>query len=51
MSEKPVRLESSLHQKIWGVSSLEPWFHTAGGRIGEVWFEDPGPAAKLPVPW
>ena len=48
MSEKPVRLESSLHQKIWGVSNLEPWFHSVGGRIGEVWFEDPGPH-PLPI--
>ena len=48
MSEKPVRLESSLHRKIWGVSSLEPWFHSEGGRIGEVWFEDPGPD-PLPI--
>jgi mannose-6-phosphate isomerase len=48
MSEKPVRLEPSLHQKIWGVSSLEPWFHSVGGRIGEVWFEGPGPD-PLPI--
>lgn len=48
MSEKPVRLESSLHQKIWGVSSLEPWFQSVGGRIGEVWFESPGPH-PLPI--
>ena len=48
MSESPFRLEPAFYEKIWGVSSLEPWFHSPGGRVGEVWFHAPG-AERLPI--
>jgi mannose-6-phosphate isomerase len=48
MSAKPQRLQPSFHEKIWGVHDLGPWFPNAGGRVGEVWFEDPG-RERLPI--
>ncbi len=34
----PVRLEPAFHEKIWGSTALEPWFHSRGERTGEAWF-------------
>jgi len=38
MTLKPVRLEPSYRDKIWGSTQIEPWFRSAGEKIGEVWF-------------
>jgi mannose-6-phosphate isomerase len=38
MSLKPLRLEPSYRDKIWGSTELEPWFRSTGAKIGEVWF-------------
>jgi mannose-6-phosphate isomerase len=35
---KPVRLQSALHEKIWGSTELQPWFAASERKIGEVWF-------------
>lgn len=34
----PVRLEPAFHEKIWGSTALEPWFHSRGEKTGEAWF-------------
>jgi mannose-6-phosphate isomerase len=33
-----VRLQPSLREKIWGRTSLEPWFRSSEQKIGEVWY-------------
>lgn len=38
MSDRPVRLEPSFVEKVWGSTSLEPWFRDSDRKIGEVWF-------------
>jgi len=38
MSLHPIRLLPSFREKIWGATALEPWFHSTGHQIGEVWF-------------
>jgi mannose-6-phosphate isomerase len=48
MSASPFRLQASLHERIWGVSDLEPWFRPSTGKVGEVWFSMPGPE-PLPI--
>ena len=32
------RLEPSFHERIWGTTTLGPWFPDPERRIGEVWF-------------
>jgi mannose-6-phosphate isomerase len=48
MSEQPVRLTTSFHQKVWGVYDTSPWYPSKGGRVGEVCFGDPG-SEPLPL--
>jgi mannose-6-phosphate isomerase len=36
--QKPIRLEPSLREKVWGKTHLAPWFADAGERIGEAWY-------------
>jgi mannose-6-phosphate isomerase len=38
MSGRPVRLEPSFREKIWGSTALRPWFSDSPKKIGEVWF-------------
>jgi mannose-6-phosphate isomerase len=38
MTLAPVRLLPSYREKIWGSTKIEPWFHSTGAQIGEVWF-------------
>ncbi len=38
MSVRPVRLEPSFVEKVWGSTDLAPWFANADRKIGEVWF-------------
>ena len=35
----PVRLTPSFREKVWGSTTLEPWFPNSAQKIGEVWFE------------
>lgn len=35
---KPIRLEPSLREKVWGKTHLAPWFPDAGELIGEAWY-------------
>jgi mannose-6-phosphate isomerase len=35
---RPIRLEPSLRQRVWGRTHLAPWFPDAGRRIGEAWY-------------
>ena len=35
---RPIRLEPSFREKIWGTTELHPWFPRADQKIGEVWF-------------
>ena len=35
---KPVRLTPSLREKLWGKTSLAPWFPDSKEPIGEVWY-------------
>src|SRR5208283_4904780 len=36
--DKPIRLEPSLREKVWGRTHLAPWFPDAGERVGEAWY-------------
>jgi mannose-6-phosphate isomerase len=36
--EKPIRLEPSLREKVWGKRHLAPWFADASEPVGEAWF-------------
>jgi mannose-6-phosphate isomerase len=38
-SLQPWRLKPRFLEKVWGSEHLEPWFPSAGAKIGEVWFE------------
>jgi mannose-6-phosphate isomerase len=38
MSLEPMRLVPSFREKIWGATTLEPWFREGEVKIGEVWF-------------
>ncbi len=38
MSLPPLRLLPSFREKIWGATTLEPWFRDSDVQIGEVWF-------------
>jgi mannose-6-phosphate isomerase len=44
------RIAPSFRERVWGVTTLEPWFPNPQERIGEVWFE-PAPeiAAEFPL--
>lgn len=44
---KPVRLNASFHEKVWGSTRLEPWFPRPASKIGEVWFEAGAPLPLL----
>ncbi|HUI56638.1 MAG TPA: class I mannose-6-phosphate isomerase [Bryobacteraceae bacterium] len=35
---KPVRLQPSLREKVWGRTCLQPWFPDSATPIGEAWF-------------
>jgi len=37
---RPLRLNPTFHEKIWGSRRLRPWFESSGRRIGEVWLTD-----------
>ena len=41
------RLTPRFLEKIWGSEHLEPWFDSAGRKIGEVWFERSEPLPLL----
>jgi len=41
MLAKPVRLTPSLREKVWGRTSLAPWFPDQNERVGEVWYLAP----------
>lgn len=35
-----VRLQSAIHEKVWGSAQTEPWYRNPEGKqIGEVWFD------------
>ena len=36
--QKPIRLEPSLREKIWGKTHLAPWFPDAAQPVGEAWY-------------
>ena len=36
--QKPIRLEPSLREKVWGKTHLAPWFPDSAERIGEAWY-------------
>lgn len=38
MSARPVLLEPSFVEKVWGSTHLAPWFRDSDRKIGEVWF-------------
>ncbi len=42
---KPVRLDASFREKVWGTTELEPWFPRSEKPIGEVWL-----TASPPLP-
>ncbi len=48
MKRVPFRLSSAFHEKVWGVSRIEPWFPSQAARIGEVWFSMPD-GSSLPL--
>jgi mannose-6-phosphate isomerase len=35
----PIRLTPRLLEKVWGATTLEPWFRNQPEKTGEVWFE------------
>jgi mannose-6-phosphate isomerase len=35
---KPIRLEPSLREKVWGKTHLAPWFPDAAQPVGEAWY-------------
>jgi mannose-6-phosphate isomerase len=35
---KPIRLEPSLREKVWGRTHLAPWFPDSAQKIGEAWY-------------
>jgi len=36
--QKPIRLQPSLREKVWGKTHLAPWFPDSNERIGEAWY-------------
>jgi len=38
MTAKPVRLQPSLREKVWGKTRLMPWFPDSAEPIGEAWY-------------
>ncbi len=38
-SNKPVRLNPTFLEKVWGSTRLSPWYPDSEKKIGEVWFE------------
>ena len=48
MKRAPFQLCASLVEKIWGVSRLEPWFLSPGGKVGEAWYALPD-GQPLPI--
>ena len=38
MTARPVRLQASLREKVWGKTRLMPWFPDSAERIGEAWY-------------
>lgn len=36
--QKPIRLEPSLREKVWGKTRLTPWFPDSPEKIGEAWY-------------
>jgi len=48
MKRAPFQLCASLVEKIWGVSRLEPWFPSPGGKVGEAWYALPD-GQPLPI--
>jgi mannose-6-phosphate isomerase len=38
---RPVRLQPSFREKLWGVYDTGPWFPPSGRKIGEVWYLGP----------
>jgi mannose-6-phosphate isomerase len=55
MMDKPVRLIPSLREKVWGRTSLAPWFPDAREPVGEAWYllpdtAPPGAAAEQELP-
>lgn len=43
---RPVRIEPTFHEKVWGSTGLAPWFPVPEKKIGEVWFDTDG---RLPL--
>lgn len=37
----------SFHEKIWGSTSLSPWYPDSSSKIGEVWFDAPADVPLL----
>jgi mannose-6-phosphate isomerase len=46
----PVRLTPRLVEKVWGSTTLEPWFPNQKNKTGEVWFELPEPEGVPHLP-
>lgn len=38
-SNKPVRLNATFLEKVWGSTRLSPWYPDSEKKIGEVWFD------------
>ena len=36
--QKPIRLQPSLREKVWGKTHLAPWFRDAVEPVGEAWY-------------
>lgn len=43
---RPVRINPTFHEKVWGSTGLAPWFPNPENKIGEVWFDAEG---RLPL--
>jgi len=43
---RPVRIDPTFHEKVWGSTGLAPWFPNPENKIGEVWFDTDG---RLPL--
>lgn len=40
MARGITRLEPTFHERVWGTTTLSPWFPDPAKRTGEVWFRD-----------
>ena len=47
MARGLTRVEPSFHERIWGTTTLSPWFPDPERRTGEVWFRGGGEASLL----